>query len=159
MQQIFLYVIIGLLALNGYTGYMYFTTDKELTEVKATLETCQQANKVNNTTIDVKETIQEANDSSCQAQIDAAVKAEQEAKAKSDGLQSMFDEAKKKADALKAKNNALLAENKELKSTTSQPIQEMSDDEAVELVNYLDTVVPQRIEREQLYKVRDPNKN
>lgn len=153
MQQIFLYVIIVLLALNGFTGYKYFTTDKELAEVKATYANCKQASTTNNTTIDIKDTVAEANDEVCQSQLDTLRKAEEEVRKKKDGLQSLYDEAKRKVDVLKAKNNALANENMKLKQPV--PIVEMTDDEAIEIVQYLDTLVPVSIERSQLHRIRD----
>jgi cell division protein FtsB len=153
MQQIFLYVIIALLLLNGVTGFKLYSVDKELSEVKAAYANCKQANTTNNTTIDIKDTVTVANDETCQSQLDTLRKAEAEARNKKDGLQSLYDEAKRKADALKAKNNALVNENMKLKQPV--PIVEMTDDEAIEIVQYLDTLVPVSIERSQLHRIRD----
>ncbi len=148
-----LYVIIFLLLTNIATGGLWLWNRTELSTTKTELTMCQKANVENVNTVDSKKEEVKTSDKTCEQQLEAATTANVTLDARVGKLDSLRRGAEKKIADAEKKNKALEEENKVLKipkiikePIPSQP-EELTKDEAKEIIEYLDTPVPSRLEQ------------
>ena len=147
MNQISLYVIIALLLLNMATGGLYYKTKSDLTIANASLENCKLANTTTNTTVDVKETLNDADNTAGANQASNVATNTADLTNRNNELDNLYNVAKDKLDSKSQENHLLRVELDKLKKQPATEQREMTDAEAKEVSTYLDTTVPDQLER------------